>query len=192
MLPLGEDVVMRLVSALVWGLAGLSLCAGAAWAQEPVPPSWSTLVRCAQMPDAAQELACYREAMRAAGYAPPAEAAQARKRRGFGLKPPHLSLPGSAARPAEAQAQADGRAQATAPAEPETVVTVELAQVALIPPSNKLLLVTTDGAVWEQLDSESIAPRPRKGDSMTVRQTRFGGYFCRFGRAQAVRCERTH
>jgi len=194
---------MRLGSVLASGLVGLSLCAGAARAQEPAPPPWNTLVRCAQMPDAVQELACYREAMRAAGYVPPAKAVEERRRRGFGLRPPHLSLPRAAA-PAEpqsqgkppseakAQSKAESKAQRQPEAEPEDVVAVELAQVALIPPANKLLLVTVDGAVWEQLDSETVTPRPRRGDAMTIRQTRFGGYFCRFGKGQAVRCERTH
>ena len=71
-------------------------------------------------------------------------------------------------------------------------ITVQLAQVALIPPAKKLLLVTADGAIWEQLDSEPVHPTPKPGESMQIRRNSFGGYFCKFDKYTSVRCERKH
>ncbi len=157
------------------------------------PPSWDALIPCAQKGDPAEGFKCYQAAMRAAGYAPDPEIAATERRRKFGL--PALSLgshkPTSQAKAELAQAQSSARA--AAPEEDaQDRVTVKLDQVALIPPLNRLLMVTADGAVWQQTDSETVSPTPKPGSSMTVVHGKINGYFCQFDRLNKVRCTRTH
>lgn len=57
-------------------------------------------------------------------------------------------------------------------------------------PLGRVLLTSTDGAVWEQTDSESVTNRPEPGDTVQVSKGAFGGYMCQVTRWQAVRCQR--
>ncbi len=149
------------------------------------PPGWDALIRCAQLDRSSDELSCFREAMRAAGYQPNPQVAQAQKRKAFGLLPlPHRkkeekAAPGAPPAPSEEE-------------EAEDTIQMTVSEVALMPPMSKLLIITNDGEVWEQLDTEAINPRPHAGDTFMIRRTRFGGYFCRFGKVQSMRCQRTH
>jgi hypothetical protein len=195
------------LAAVVAG--GLWLCGGGALAQETSahpqgpPPSWDSLIPCAQKADAKEGFACYQAAMRAAGYAPNPEIAAAEKRRKFGLnlptpfkhedksKPKAVAQAGPASK-SSAAPSAEAPAAVPAAEEDEARVNVQLSQVALIPPQNRLLLVTEEGAIWEQTDDEPVAPRPRPGQSIQIEQNRFGGYFCRFNKLTKVRCRRTH
>lgn len=189
-------------------LAGAWLGAGPAMAQPAAehpsgpPPSWESLIPCAQKADPKEGFACYQAAMRAAGYSPNPEIAAAEKRRKFGLNVPtpfkHKEKPAAevaqaGSRPAEAPAPGAAPASAAAsPAEEEGKVTVQLSQVALIPPQNRLLLVTAEGAIWEQTDDEVVTPRPKPGQTIQIERNGFGGYFCRFDKFTKVRCTRTH
>ncbi len=160
------------------------------------PPGWGALMRCAAMSDGDAELSCYRAAMKDAGFVAGPSVAAAEHRRRFGLAMPSLNLLKHAPKERAAAAAKAGRSaqvgdQAVAEVD-EDLLTVEIDEVSLIPPWNKLLLVTTDGAVWVQLDTESVNPRPKKGQTIQIRRTRFGGYFCKFDRVTAVRCNRTH
>ena len=157
------------------------------------PPSWDALIPCAQKADPAEGFRCYQAAMRAAGYTANPEIAAAERRRRFGLSLPLIGSHKSAAKaPAEATGATPGALPAQAEEEPEDRVTVKLEQVALIPPLNRLLLVTTDGAVWLQTDSEPVSPTPKPGEPMTVVRGKIGGYFCQFDRVTKVRCTRSH
>ena len=187
-------IKVRTVMAGALGAATMIGLAGPA-AAEAVPPgpppSWDALIPCAQKGDPAEGFRCYQAAMRAAGYAPNPEIAATERRRKFGL--PALSL---GSHKADSRARRDlvqAQAPATAPEEEaQDRVTVKLDQVALIPPLNRLLMVTTDGAVWQQTDNETVSPTPRPGASMTIVHGRINGYFCQFDRLNKVRCTRTH
>jgi hypothetical protein len=176
--------------------------AGAAMAQQAPsgpPPSWPALIHCAQLPDDDQ-LACFRDAMKVAGYAPkPAEESATRHHR-FGLSAPELNVfkkkqagqgpaPAAASPPAEPAPPPPGVAPH---AESENDVFVKLERVALMAPDNRLLLVTADGGIWEQIDSETIAPLPREGQSVEIKKNAFGGFMCIFDKHQGARCKRVH
>ncbi len=191
---------MKELQKVMTGVLGAGLVVGIAApaAAQAVPagppPSWDSLIPCAQKADPAEGFRCYQAAMRAAGYSPNPEIAATERRRRFGL--PSLPLishkPASKSKTESAQAQ-PGAAAATAEEEPqEDRVTVTLEQVALIPPLNRLLLVTTEGAIWQQTDSESVSPTPKPGSSMTVVHGKISGFFCQFDRVTKVRCVRTH
>src|SRR6185503_19466331 len=95
--------------------------------------------------------------------------------------------------PGAAQPSAPKSAAPPAPVEePENQVTEVLEQVALIPPLNRLLLVTREGAVWLQTDSEVVAPLPKPGQTMIVVKGSISGFFCQFDKRTKVRCTRSH
>lgn len=192
---------------------------GAARAQDApagTPPAWGTLVRCAQMSDEQARLGCYDTAMRAAGYAPKPEAVEANKRERFGLSAPQLQnlnrqeqqageaeASGQSARAAvaqarqeekqakleEKQAKAEARRANKAAQATEGEITVQVAQVATLKPSDRLVIFTTDGAIWEQTETDP-APLPASGDTITIHKSTFGGYLCDVSKYKAVRCKR--
>jgi hypothetical protein len=187
-----------MIGKLSMAALGAALVAGPAAAQtvpSGPPPSWESLLPCAQKADPVEGFKCYQAAVRAAGYAPNPEVVAADRKRRFGL--PSLPAIGHKA-PAKAERQvAQGAAPAPAPAASPTEdtddrVTIELEQVALIPPLNRLLLVTKDGGVWLQTDSETVAPLPKPGQAMTVIKGSINGFFCQFDKRTRVRCKRTH
>jgi len=180
--------------ALTVGLAGRAV----SQEQGGTPPSWDTLVRCAKMPNDSASLACFRAAMRAAGYGPKPEEVAAEKKRVFGLAIPEVRLQRRAAQQEGVQtgAQAAGpgaseSAAASAPAQTdEDRVTVELSEVALTQPLNRLLLFTTDGALWAQTDNTTLTHLPKAGQSMEIQRGVIGGYLCKVDKWTKVRCER--
>lgn len=175
-------------------------------ASSATPPAWEVLVRCAEMGDHDNRLACYDEAMRAAGYAPKPEAVSAARRRLFGLKAPQLNIlkrksegAEAAAAPAptaEAAAPVQGKrrrakaeAAAPAPREDENNVSVTLAKVA-VQATGKLLMITDEGQIWEQIGDDPIEPLPKEGFSMPIHKGKLGGYFCDVNKYKSVRCAR--
>lgn len=197
------------ICAVAGSIAVVLALAGAARAQEApagAPPSWPTLIHCAQLTSDDAQLACFKAAMKAAGYAPKAAEVTAERHHRFGLSAPQLGILKRKDKAQGEQTAAQGApppAATTAGAAPpppgvaphvesENDVFVKLERVALLPPQNRLLLVTTDGGIWEQTDSEIIAPMPREGQSMEIRKNAFGGYLCVFDKHQGARCKRVH
>ena len=54
----------------------------------------------------------------------------------------------------------------------------------------RLVLTSTDGAVWEQTDSDPPNGRPQPGDTIKISKEMFGGYMCHVTRWESVRCQR--
>ena len=177
-----------LAAGLVLGLAGVALSQ-----DSPAPPSWDTLVRCASNPSDDARLSCYDTAMRAAGYAPKAEAVVQEHRKRFGLSIPQVNIIKHHNK--EEGAQAAGtpeHAAAPPPAEiDQDKVEVVLDKVA-IQGDGRLLFITEDGQIWEQIGQDAINTLPRPGQTITIRRGKIGGYFCDVNKYQAVRCTRLH
>jgi hypothetical protein len=53
-----------------------------------------------------------------------------------------------------------------------------------------ILMISTDGAVWEQTDGDAIQSRPAPGDTVEISKGMLGGYMCQVTRWQSVRCQR--
>lgn len=183
------------------GALAAAALAGPATAQSATPsgppPSWDSLIPCAQKADPVEGFRCYQAAVRAAGYAPNPEIAAAERRRTFGLTLPFVGHKAAANPEGHAAKTSPGSPAASAAAPPAPQedtdrVTVVLDQVALIPPLNRLLLITKEGAVWQQTDSETVAPAPKPGQTMTVVHGSISGFFCQFDKRTKVRCTRTH
>jgi len=171
-------------AAISLGLAGVAVSQDEAPAG--TPPPWSTLVRCAQMANDDASLACFKSAMRAAGYAPKPEEVAAEHRHRFGLSLPQIGA-------MRHHAKEEGSQAAGGPAPPEVnenEAIVTLARVATLY-DGKLLFITTDGAIWEQTDQTQVIPGPRQGATMRIHKGSLGGYFCDATAYKSVRCERT-
>jgi hypothetical protein len=58
-------------------------------------------------------------------------------------------------------------------------------------PHGQLLLTSTEGAVWEQVDTDAVNGNgPVPGDTVKVSKGVLGGYMCQVSRWQSVRCQR--
>ncbi len=167
-------------------VALLALAGGAASSQDNAsgtPPPWPSLVRCAEMGDEGDRLNCYDAAMRSAGFAPKPAAVTAARHRLFGLTAPKIGVGRHKDKDKVETAKASG-------GEDEDNVTVTLGQVARLH-DDKLLLITTEGAIWEQTDSVEVQPGPKEGQPMTIRRGPLGGFFCDVNKWKSVRCTRT-
>jgi hypothetical protein len=80
-----------------------------------------------------------------------------------------------------------------APPKPENTevnsLTLTIAQVDSTP-RGQVLLTSTDGAIWEQTDGDSVPRPPSVGDTFRVSKGMLGGYMCQITHWQAVRCQR--
>jgi hypothetical protein len=122
------------------------------------------------------------DVLRGAGLLP---SSAAERRESFGLqKPPSPPEPKPAVPPAPAR-----EATAPPPADPRQLeVTLASATQAA---DGKLVLVTTEGAVWRQSESQTIRWLPVQGDAMKIEKTTFGGFLCSLGKGTVFRCRRT-
>ena len=187
------QIAVGVAAGLAFGLAVSALSQEAA---TPAPPSWQTLVRCAQMGDDDDRLGCYDDAMRAAGFAPRPEAVAQARRRLFGLTVPQLNILKGKPNKAEQEGAGEGRGKhakrsggGEAPKEDQDNITVVLAKIAS-QGDGRLLFITSDGQIWEQTETEPVAPWPKEGYAMPIHRNRLGGYFCDVSRFKEVRCRR--
>jgi hypothetical protein len=56
----------------------------------------------------------------------------------------------------------------------------------------KLVLTTTEGAVWRQVEHITIFPPPQRGQTLTILKNSFGGFLCKPSKWVTFRCYRTH
>ena len=140
---------------------------------------WRAVSACAAQPSERARHACLDDVLRRAGLlTTERETRQQRER--FGLKD---DAPAPAAAPATAVTPTPSP---TAPA----TVEVELAQVSTTR-DEKLILMTTDGAVWRQIEGTPIRPVPVVGDRMTIRRASMGSFLCEVRRNVGFRCSRS-
>jgi hypothetical protein len=55
----------------------------------------------------------------------------------------------------------------------------------------KLVLTTTDGAIWRQAERIVIFPPPQQGQTIAITKTSFGGFMCKPSKWVAFRCYRS-
>lgn len=152
-------------------LGGLTLvCASGAAVSEPITNAeegWAALQKCAALLDDRARHRCSDDVMRDGGLTPKPEMKAAEQRKRFGL---------TESVPAAKQEEA------------ELAVTLTKVEKAL---DGKLVLTTSDGAVWKQIETESDRQEPAAGQAMTISKTLFGGYMCKPLKRVAFRCSRT-
>jgi hypothetical protein len=140
---------------------------------------WSAIKTCAAILDDESRHACSDKVLRDAGLLPSAEPESSKHRKGFGLEHPTAPAP-SPAKSSEQQMQ-----QHNADRLEVTLAAVEERG------DGKLVLTTTDGAIWQQVESDPIRPAPAQGQTMTIAKASLGGYLCKSGKWVAFRCFRT-
>jgi hypothetical protein len=149
---------------------------------------WRAVSACAAQPSEGARHACLDDVLRRAGLLTP-ERETRQQREQFGLKAearaPAVPM---AVTPAPAPSGASPATSAP-PAAPSTV-DVELARIS-VTHDDKLILTTTDGAVWRQIEGGAILPLPAAGDRMTIRRASLGSYLCEVRRNVGFRCSRT-
>jgi hypothetical protein len=178
---------MRPMKALFVMGAGLALVApAAAVAQDQVSGEarWNQVVACAAQRSVEARHACMDNVLRAAG-ALDAATEVAVNRENFGREERAAPPPPSPA-PVAATAAVAAR---VAPPPPVTGISTRVASVRLSG-DRRLRVTTTEGAVWQQSDSDTIRRLPREGEAFEVREGSLGSYRCTFNETTTFRCER--
>lgn len=156
---------------------------------------WDAVTRCAREDSPRARHECLDRVLAEAGLLTDEMRAQ-QQRRAFGLEnappaPPAARASAPAPSPAPAPAPAATPAPATAtPASPDRLeVEIASAQRA---GNARLVLTTTEGAVWRQVESVDMPIPPSAGERMGIRRGVAGGYRCTMARTNLTfRCERT-
>lgn len=113
-----------------------------------------------------------------------AEDAQEAKKKGFGLGLHYPSI--AAVLPKREELRAHEAQVRREEIRQQTLTIAEADQT----PLGRLLLTSTDGAIWEQTDGDRVDNIPEPGDTVEVSKGMLGGYMCQVTRWQAVRCQR--
>ena len=151
-------------------------------AAEPAHPALGGLNACGGVADPAQKAACYDTALAAFTSAVRSgeviivqkKEAQAAQRSAFGLNLPALTIFD------RSNGGGDG---------PLESITGEIGR-AYRDQFSKWVVVLTDGAVWRQIDNETISPAPRAGSQVEIRKAALGSYFMKVDGQRGVRARR--
>ena len=73
--------------------------------------------------------------------------------------------------------------------EPLDNITVEVERAGRTP-YGKWIVVTAEGATWEQTDDSELLRDPQKGSKLLIRKGALGAYMCRVDKEQAFKCAR--
>jgi hypothetical protein len=160
---------------------------------------WAKMTQCASIGDDKARHACTDGALRDAGLLS-AETQAAAKRKAFGLQKPVDAPAAPAPAPAPATASV---AAAAAPASPgsssppslPTKQQKENLEVTLAKVEQggdgKLVLTTTDGAVWRQVEGGVVRQTVAQGQTMKIEARSLGGFMCEPSKYVAFRCFRS-
>jgi hypothetical protein len=162
----------------------MPLFPGSLLAQAGPPTSaergWSSVARCAQEDSERARHTCLDRVLRDAGLLTNEMHAQ-QQRRAFGLDDQRVPAPQAASAPPPVPA---------APEQPERLeVGIASVQKAL---DGRLLVTTTEGAVWLQTETVDMPRPPVAGDRMTIRKGAMAGYRCSLATTHLTyRCARS-
>ncbi len=143
---------------------------------------WARMTQCAAIGDDKARHTCTDDALREAGLLTEETKATA-KRKAFGLQNPE-PLATASAPPMAAPAASAG------PAPKSENLEVTLAKVDHSG-DGKLVLTTTDGAVWHQVESDAVRQIPKQGEVMKIEARSLGGFMCQPSKYVSFRCYRS-
>jgi hypothetical protein len=149
-----------------------------AWAQDGqdgATANWQAIVACAKRPNPENRHACVDSVLREAGVLDP-EREIAAQRESFGGTP--RDEPAAQAR----------RETASAPPPEITKLETTVAN-ALIGGDRLLVIATTEGAVWKQIDGSPFRRAPANGAAFSAEEGALGSYRCKIG-SDVYRCQR--
>ena len=154
---------------------------------------WAKMARCATLGDDEARHTCTDDALREAGLLTDETKATA-QRKAFGLQKPTLAPLAAAAAPPTPDAAA-APASAASPAPQPKQDQSEHLEVTLAKVQQggdgKLVLTTTEGAVWHQVESGALRQEPKQGEVMKIAARSFGGFVCQPSKYVFFRCYRS-
>ena len=194
----------------VAGVLAMSALVPSSPAQENLPgeriaPSdaaWSAITLCARIAKDSDRHACLDDALRKAGLMPAhptaapvpaagtAPAAGAAAAPAAGAAAPAARGPDSASTAQSKESRADFGLQPKTFREPAVARTLQVTIRQVDQADGKLLLTTTEGAIWKQVESTNVWPVPTEGQTMTIERGSFGGFFCEPSKYVSFRCFR--
>jgi hypothetical protein len=148
-------------------LPGIALSQDASTAEA----GWAKMQKCATIAEDKARHACTDQTLREAGLL-----TEATQRKAFGLQKPE---------PAPA---AEGSSPKNKNKNENLEVTLAKVEQA---GDGKLVLTTTDGAVWRQVESVTVRPMPAQGGAMTIESRSLGGFMCEPSKYVSFRCYRS-
>ena len=161
---------------LVTCLPGIALSQNASTAEA----GWAKMQKCATIAEDKARHACTDQTLREAGLL-----TEATQRKAFGLqKPAPIAAP---AKPPSATNTESAAPQNKKQKEQVEVTLVKVEQGG----DGKLVLTTTDGAVWRQVESVTVRPMPAQGETMTIEARSLGGFMCEPSKYVSFRCYRS-
>ena len=173
--------------------AALGFFATLAHGETTAEAGWARMTQCAAIGDDKARHTCTDEALREAGLLTEETKATA-KRKAFGLQKP-APLAAAAAPPASPPVSANAPSSAPAPASAPKKEQAEHLEVTLAKVEQggdgKLVLTTSDGAVWHQVESGAVSQTPKQGGTMRIEARSLGGYMCAPSKYVSFRCYRS-
>ncbi len=170
----------------------------------PSDAAWSAITLCAHIAKDSDRHACLDDALRNAGLMPghptaapvPTEGAVPGAGAVAPAAAPEAAAPAtqerdsaSAAAPSK-ESRADFGLQPKTSRRPGVAQTLQVTLRRVDQAEGKLLLTTTEGAIWKQVESADVWPVPTGGQSMTIVSGSFGGFFCKPSKYVSFRCFR--
>ena len=169
----------------------------------PSDAAWSAITLCARIAKDSDRHVCLDDALRNAGLMPahspatpvPAEgtapaAGAVAPAAVAGAAAPAAQAPDSVSPAQSKESRADFGLQPKAFREPAVARTLQVTIRQVDQADGKLLLTTTEGAIWKQVESTNVWPVPTEGQTMTIERGSFGGFFCEPSKYVSFRCFR--
>jgi len=169
----------------------------------PSDAAWSAITLCARIAKDSDRHVCLDDALRNAGLMPahptaaPVPAAGTAPAAGVvapaaaaGAAAPAARGPDSASTAQSKESRADFGLQPKTFREPAVARTLQVTLSQVDQADGKLLLTTTEGAIWKQVESTDVWPVPTGGQTMTIEKGSFGGFFCEPSKYVSFRCYR--
>jgi hypothetical protein len=169
----------------------------------PSDAAWSAITLCARIAKDSDRHVCLDDALRNAGLMPahspatpvPAEgtapaAGAVAPAAVAGAAAPAAQAPDSVSPAQSKESRADFGLQPKTFREPAVARTLQVTIRQVDQADGKLLLTTTEGAIWKQVESTNVWPVPTEGQTMTIERGSFGGFFCEPSKYVSFRCFR--
>ena len=169
----------------------------------PSDAAWSAITLCARIAKDSDRHVCLDDALRNAGLMPahspatpvPAEgtapaAGAVAPAAVAGAAAPAAQAPDSVSPAQSKESRADFGLQPKTFREPAVARTLQVTIRQVDQADGKLLLTTTEGAIWKQVESTDLWPVPTGGQTMTIARGSFGGFFCEPSKYVSFRCFR--
>jgi hypothetical protein len=170
--------------------------------------AWSAITLCARIAKDRDRHVCLDDALRNAGLMPahpsaasvpaagtaPAAGASAPAAAAGAVAPaaaaPAAQAPDAASPAQSKESRADFGLQPKTFRETGVARTLKVTLRQVDQADGKLLLTTTEGAIWKQVESTDVWPVPTGGQTMTIERGSFGGFFCEPSKYVSFRCFR--